>query len=247
MGDVLGVILGSSAPGLFDPERPRPVARPVLRGLAAVDHELARERPDAMVVVSTRWLTTFHHYVAGAPRFGAARAPGRADRAVGTGSGYRGDPALARALVMSGRASQVPVLLTEEPALPPDDATVTPLLSRASAADLPIVPLSICQLADLAQSLRWGRAIAAAVQTVGRRALLVAADPGPGKRCYGGLDDALKALVAAGGSARAPEGRGSPETAGPRLALLLGALGPDSRSPVTDPRRPDPLVTLARN
>jgi hypothetical protein len=246
MGDVLGVILGSSAPGPFDPERSRAVARPVLHGLPALDQEMARQRPDALVVVSGRWLTTFHHYVAGAPHFRGDPAAGRV--AGDAGGGYRGDPALARALVVAGQACQVPVILTEEPGAPPDDVTVTALRSLASAADVPIVPLSVCHLADLAQSLRWGRAIAGAARAARRRALLVAAGPAAGPRRCGGRDEALAALFAAGHPGSSPAGAtpGVPEPAGRPLALLLGALGPDPRGPAPGPRGERALV-LARN
>jgi hypothetical protein len=236
MGDVLGVILGPSAPGLLDPERSQPVARPVLRGLGALDHELTRQRPDALVVVSARWLTTFHHYVAGAPRFG----------------GDRGDPGLARSLVVAGRAYQVPVILTEEPAPPLGDLAVTAIRSLAAAAEVPIVPLSVCHLADLAQSLRWGRAIGAAVRAARRRALLVLAGAaGQGPRS--GRDSGLMALFATAEPGRA----GGPLDGGPRpvtptavgspLALLLGALGPDPRRPVAGARAEPAPVTLLRN
>jgi hypothetical protein len=248
MGDVLGVILGSSAPGPFDPERARPVARLVLHGLPALDREMARQPPDALVVVSAGWLTTFYHYVAGAPHFRGDPAAGRV--AGGTGGGYRGDPALARAIVVAGQASQVPVVLTEEPAPPLDDATATALRSLASAADVPIVALSICQLADLAQSLRWGRAIAAAARGARRRALLVAAGPAAGPRRCGGRDEALLALFAAGRPGSSPAAGtaapAAPEPAGRPLALLLGALGPDPRGPGPGPRG-ERALTLVRN
>jgi hypothetical protein len=40
------------------------------------------------------------------------------------------------------------------------------------------VPISLCQLADLAETLRWGRAIGAAARATGRR-ILLAVTAGP--------------------------------------------------------------------
>jgi aromatic ring-opening dioxygenase catalytic subunit (LigB family) len=167
--------------------------------------EIARVRPDAVVLTTSGWVTTFHHYVAGPAHLATppAEAPGR----------YLGDPALARALVRAGRAERIPVLLTESPAVPLDDASVAALRQLIPAADVPVVPLSLCGLADLAEMLRWGRAIAAAVRATNRRVVLAVAGRAPVGELTPRGEPAESPISALGGAGARP------------LALLLGAVG----------------------
>jgi aromatic ring-opening dioxygenase catalytic subunit (LigB family) len=150
--------------GILPPtDRAGPVPPPVIRRVEVLGDEVARLAPDAVILACARWVTTFQHYVAGAGWLGDLDRPG----------GCPGDPELARALVTAGVAARVPVTLTEDAALPVDAAVL------AVTVDVPIVPISLCSLADLAETLRWGRAIAAAVQ--GRRRRVVLAVTGAGR------------------------------------------------------------------
>jgi aromatic ring-opening dioxygenase catalytic subunit (LigB family) len=154
-----GFLRGMVLPRVLDGEHatvdlPRGVA-----WLRAPGEEVGRLRPDALVIAPGHWVTTFHHYVARPP------------------SPYPTDPALAHALVEAGLAHHVRVKLAED--VPPLDDEVTRALGYlAPGADVPIVPISLCQLADLAETLRWGRAIGAAARATGRR-ILLAVTAGP--------------------------------------------------------------------
>jgi hypothetical protein len=90
---------------------------------------------------------------------------------------HPGHPALARALVAAGRAGRVPAILTEEPGVPLDAGDLAVVNGLRVPADLPIVPVSLCYLADLGETLRWGRAIAAAVRRGPWRVALAVAEP----------------------------------------------------------------------
>src|SRR5919197_78747 len=166
--------MGSLLRGLLLPSMPRCMdaipTSPVESRLRMLRAEVVRLQPDAIVVSTTGWVTTFQHYVAGPSH--VATPPEPAGR-------YPGDPALARALVQAGRAARVPVLLTESSAVPLDEATLAALRQLVPAADIPIVPVSLCGLADLAEMLRWGRAISAAVRTANRRVVLAVAGGAP--------------------------------------------------------------------
>jgi aromatic ring-opening dioxygenase catalytic subunit (LigB family) len=148
-----GFLRGMVLPRELGAERASPdLARPAAR-LRALGEEVGRLRPDALVIAPDHWLTTFHHYVARPP------------------SPYPTDPALARGFVEAGLAHHVRVVLAED-VLPLDDDVTVALGYLTPAADVPIVPVSLCQLADLAETLRWGKAIGAAVRATGRRVLL---------------------------------------------------------------------------
>ena len=85
---------------------------------------------------------------------------------------YPGDPELAGALVEAGLAERVPTVLTAETTLPLDYGTIIPLRYLTPANHVPIVPISLCHLADLGETLRWGRAIGVAVRDGRKRVIL---------------------------------------------------------------------------
>lgn len=249
MGDLLRGMLVPHTPRFLDPDRAAPVFQPVIRGLRALGEEVARLRPDAIVIASAHWFTTFHHYIGGAPRLaGVLTATEAPDLVRNVAYDYPGDPELARALVDAGHRAAVSTVLTDEPTLPLDYGVVIPLRYLTPRADVPIVPISLCHLADLAETLRWGRAIGEAVRALPRRVILAVTGalsyrlvraperwPDPDARA---LDDRMMALLAAG-DLRAFEGsldelaRAAPVEAGGRhLALLLGALGAGYRGRV---------------
>ncbi len=164
-------ILPPTLPRSLDPGRGGPGSPPLVRRVEALGEEVARLGPDAVILACARWVTTFHHYVASAAGWhsvaGSCR-PGDLDRP----GDWPGDPELARALVETGTAARIPVVLTEEPALPVDPRALAGLRRLAALAEVPIVPVSLCSLADLAETLRWGRAIASAVRGRRRCAIL---------------------------------------------------------------------------
>jgi aromatic ring-opening dioxygenase catalytic subunit (LigB family) len=158
-GFLRGMVL-PEPPGVLANEPGAPASSPAMARLRALGEEVARLRPDALVIAPGDWLTTFHHYVARPP------------------SPYPTDPALAHAFLEAGVAHHVRVVLAGADTPPRDEEMVLALGYLTPAADVPVVPISHCQLADLAETLRWGRAIGAAARATGRRILLVVT-PGP--------------------------------------------------------------------
>jgi 3,4-dihydroxyphenylacetate 2,3-dioxygenase len=236
-------------PRFFDPDNAAPVFRPVVQGLRVLGAEVARIRPDAIIVASAHWFTTFHHYVGGPPRLvGTLTATEAPDLIRNVPYDYPGDPELARALVEAGARAQVSTVLIDETALPLDYGFVIPLRYLTPCADVPIVPISLCHLADLAETLRWGRAIGRAVREVPRRVILAVTGalsyrlvrgperwPDPELRA---LDDHMLQLFAAGDLGAFERSLGSlardaqVESGGRHLALLIGALGAGYRGRV---------------
>lgn len=249
MGELIRGMLVPHTPRFFEPDRAAPVFQAVVAGLRALGSEVARLRPDSIVIASAHWQTTFHHYVAGAPRLaGVLTSTEAPDLVKNVRYDYPGDPELARDLVAAGAAAQVSAVLTEELSLPLDYGSVIPLRYLTPDADVPIVPISLCALADLAETLRWGRAIGSAVRAGRKRVILAVTGalshrlvrgperwPSPDDRV---LDDRMMDLFAAGdlGAFRSSLGelsRGAHVEAGGRhLALLLGALGSGYRGRV---------------
>jgi aromatic ring-opening dioxygenase catalytic subunit (LigB family) len=242
MDDFLRGMLVPPPPWGSDADRAGAAAPAGPRGVRALGDEVARFRPDVVVLASAQWVTTFHTYVAGSARLAGVGAPGVAPP---VSYDFRGDPETARELVAAGMAARIPVVLTEEPVPPLDEATVVCLRDVAAGGRVGIVPISLCHLADFAETLRWGRAIRAAVRAGGKRTILAVsgtpcgrplrgAERGPGRPDQG-LDDRVVGLLSSGALT---EFRGSLDElaraadAAPAsrcLTLLLGALGSDCR------------------
>jgi 3,4-dihydroxyphenylacetate 2,3-dioxygenase len=236
-------------PRFLDPDGAAPVFQPVIRGLRALGDEVARLRPDAIIIASAHWFTTFHHYVGGAARLaGVLTATEAPDLVRNIAYQYPGDPELARAMVAAGGRASVSTVLTDEPTLPLDYGFVIPLRYLTPRADVPIVPISLCYLADLSETLRWGRAIGCAVRGVSRRVVLAVTGalsyrlvrgperwPEPEARA---LDDRMMDLFTAGDLAAFAGSLGElareahVEAGGRHLALLIGALGSGYRGRV---------------
>ena len=249
MGDLVRGMLVPHTPRFFDPDGASAVFQPVIRGLRALGDEVARLRPDAVIIASAHWVTTFHHYVSGAPRLtGVLTATEAPDLIKNVPYDYPGDPELARALVASGTTERVPAVLTPEPTLPLDYGTVIPLRYLTPTGDVPIVPISLCHLADLGETLRWGRAIGAAVRD-GRKRVILAVTGALSHRLVRGperwpepdcreLDDRMMDLFAAGDLVGLETSLGElareahVEAGGRHLALLIGALGSGYRGRV---------------
>ena len=161
---------------------PHAVSHPVVPRLRALGAEVARLGPDAIVLASADWLTTFRHYVGGPVRLRGG--PGQnetADLAAAAPYDYPGDPELARALVAAGMAARITAALTDESTLPLGDGIVS-LRYLTPDGDVPVVPISLCSLADLGETLRWGRAIGAAVRVERKRVLFIVAGAEDGGR-----------------------------------------------------------------
>jgi 3,4-dihydroxyphenylacetate 2,3-dioxygenase len=248
-GHLLRGMLVPHTPRFLDPAHAAPVFQPVINGLKALGEEVARLRPHAIVIASSHWVTTFHHYVAGPSRLaGVLTSTEAPDLVRNVRYEYPGDPELARALVEAGSAQAVPVVMTEESSLPLDYGTVIPLRYLTPAGDVPIVPLSFCHLADLGETLRWGRAIGAAVRA-GRKQVVLAVTGALSHRLVRGperwpapddrvLDDRMMSLLASGDLAGLESSLGDlardahVESGGRHLALLVGALGAGYRGRV---------------
>ena len=130
-----------------------------------------RHRPDAIVVATPHWLAPDSFLVQESER----------PRQLFDFSGFPpqlssvkyappGDPALARALVGSGRERHVPAHATEEWGL--DHGAWAPLLHIAPGARVPVVPLSISNRPPR-EHLAWGRAVGEAIRNSSKRVVVV--------------------------------------------------------------------------
>jgi len=164
-------VFAPNAPNLIDPKVLGVGGEETLAALRSLDLE-RRFRPDAIVVASPHWLSrsTFLVDASANPRF-IEDFSGFPKEMYGHRYEPHGDPALANALVGAGTRNGLPVDASEEWGL--DHGAWTALAALAPSASIPVVAISYT-LAPPTDHLRWGRAIAEAIEGSGRAVAFVA-------------------------------------------------------------------------
>jgi 3,4-dihydroxyphenylacetate 2,3-dioxygenase len=218
------------------------VFRPVREGLVAQGAEVARARLDVAVINSCHLITTFPTVVDGTPRHqGVLTAQEAPELIHGVAYDYPGDYDLAARLVARARAAGLSSVLANDVHYPLDYGTVMPMVCYLDRAQrIPIVPVSVCLSADLAEAHEWGRHLARVAAESDKRVGLVASGSVSHKLVRGPeraplpadqeLDHRFARLLA-GGELEAlwawlPEFTATTqaEMGGRHLAMLVGAL-----------------------
>ena len=148
-------------------------------GARAMGEHVRAAQPDAIVLQSAHWLTTFHWYVTCQERHeGTCVASEAPDLIPGIAYSRPGDPALARAIAEaatkalgphSGRCGRA-----ETPHFVWDYGSLVPLLYMDPQGTVPVVLLSTCMAATLDECFAMGAAVRAGAEAAGRRVLFVA-------------------------------------------------------------------------
>jgi 3,4-dihydroxyphenylacetate 2,3-dioxygenase len=219
-----------------------PDFRMVRDGLVEQGRHVAETRPDVIVINSCHLITTFPTVVVGTPRHrGVLTAQEAPELIHGVAYDFPGDYELAAAMIDRGRSAGLPCVLANDVHYPLDYGTVMPLVCYLDRTQtVPVVPVSVCLVADLEECFAWGRHIAEAAAALGRRAVFVASGSVSHKLVRGPekwpdaadqeLDHRFARLLAEGRYEEAwtwlPEYRAAaePEMGARHLAMLLGAL-----------------------
>ncbi len=248
MGALAGVFLTVHTPryctleAAFEGKLASEVFRPVRDGLVAQGREVARARLDVMVINSCHLISTFPTVVDGTPRHqGVLTAQEAPELIHGVPYDYPGDYELAARVIARGKAEGRQCVLANDVHFPLDYGTVMPMLCYLDRAQkLPMVPVSVCLVADLDESFAWGRCLAQVARESGKRVGFAASgsvshklvrgpERGPGDEDQE-LDHRLARLLADGEYDKLwgwlPEYAlaAQPEMGGRHLAMLLGAV-----------------------
>src|SRR5262249_60477456 len=145
-------------------------------GLAEQARPVPTPAPDVIVIISCRLIATFPTVVDGTPRHAGVLTAQEAPELIhGVAYDVPGDFALAAAMIERGRAAGLQCTLANDVHYPLDYGTVMPLVCYLDRPQrIPAVPVSVCLSADLDESFAWGRHIARAAATLGRRSAFVA-------------------------------------------------------------------------
>ena len=242
---VLGLCVPHT-PRIADPASVAPAFQPMVDGMRRARETLQAHDPDAVILVSAHWATTFNPYVDVAEwHRGILTAMECPDILGSIVYDFPGDPELGMEIVERARAAGVPAIAVDEPHQVLDYGTIVPVRYLLPDGGVPVVPISSCPLSSIAEYLTLGAALRDAVAASGRRVALVASSafahnlvrgpetwPTPSERA---IDDHLIALLTRGelGAARAvlpAFATGAKyEMGGKPVAAMLGALGDDFR------------------
>ncbi len=169
-GELVGGVFAPNAPNMIDPSVLG------LGGQATVDRlrQLGVEerlRPDVILVSSPHWVSRGPFLVDPSPRPRFIEDyTGFPPQMYGHTYAPPGDPGLARRIVETASRQGLAAELSDRWGL--DHVAWTALAALAPSASIPVVPMSITRAAP-EEHMAWGRALATAVGSSGKRAYLV--------------------------------------------------------------------------
>jgi len=238
---VLGLCVPHT-PRIVDPLGAGAVFQPMVAAMRRAGATLRAHGPDAVILISAHWATTFNPYVDVADRHrGTLTAMECPDLIGSLAYDFPGDTELGMEIVASARAAGIPAIATREPHYVLDYGTIVPVRYLVPDENLPVIPISSCPLSSIAEYLSFGAAIRSAVETSDRRVAIVASSAFAHNLVRGpetwptaqerAIDDHLIALLTHGELAEARAllpafATGAKyEMGGKPIAALLGALG----------------------
>lgn len=148
--------------------------RGLIQGLRLLGEELRAAKPDAVLLMSTHWVTTFPWYTTCQEVLqGVCVADEAPDLIPGIPYKWKGDPQFARAVVDEIKSIGVSAGYNESPHYSLDYGTVVPMQYIDPGMTLKLVSLGTCILAPLEECLQVGAAVRRAAQKTGRRIAMV--------------------------------------------------------------------------
>ncbi|WP_071394030.1 DODA-type extradiol aromatic ring-opening family dioxygenase [Bacillus tuaregi] len=147
----------------------------LVEGLKEVAKEIAGIGPDAIVLVSCHWPSTFSHYVDCYPvHKGLLTAQEAPDLIKDVPYYYPGEEELANQLVQAGKEAGLSVEGVYDEHFVWDYGTVVPLRYLVPNEDIPVINLSVTLAANLDETYRWGQVIAKVLQQSDKKLVFVA-------------------------------------------------------------------------
>lgn len=230
-------------PRIAHPEKAGPTWHPLMAAMRAAGERLRANAPDAIVLASTHWVTSFNIYADAAPRHrGILTAQECPDLITAVPYDFPGDAELARAIAAEGKAQGLPAIAVDEPTHTLDYGTVVPMSYLVPGNDIPCVPLPVCLMSSIDECFTLGRAVRTAIEGSGKRVAVVSSSAFAHNLVRGpetwptdeeqGLDKHFIALLSdhrTAATARAifPSfvARAKYEMGGRAIATMMGALG----------------------
>ncbi len=146
----------------------------LIQGMHEVARVIESVQPDAIVLVSCHWLSSFHHFVDATPEHkGVLTAFECPELISDVPYHHLGDSQLAGQLVEAGQKAGIPVVKVDDSTYVWDYGTVVPLRYLVPKGNIPIVDLSVTWAASLEETYFWGQEIGKVLRESDKRVMFV--------------------------------------------------------------------------
>lgn len=168
-------ILSTHVPRICHEEAAPEFQRPLVNGLHQAAKIIEDVQPDVVVIASTHWQSTFHHFVDGTlTHEGILTSVEDPVMVSNVPYRYPGEPLLSKQLVEMGQEEGLPIFNVDDPTYIWDYGTVVPLRYLVPNADIPVIDLSISMAASLEESYQWGQLIGKTLGESDKKAVFIA-------------------------------------------------------------------------
>ena len=173
-GGIIRSIITTHSPRIGVEAKAPDFTRGLIQGIRLLGEDVRAAKPDAVVLMSTHWVTTFPWYATcQAVHEGVCVADEAPDLIPGIPYKWRGDPVLGRAIVDEIAALGVMAGYNDTEHYSLDYGTVVPMQYMDPDMTLALVSLGTCILAPLDECLQVGAAIRRVAEKTGRRIAVV--------------------------------------------------------------------------
>ncbi len=167
-------MLAAHAPSMCHEDRVPDFQRELVGGLKKMRERIERIQADVIVLMSTHFPATFHHYVDATPRHkGILTSVEVPDLITNVPYDYPGDEELGVQLAEAGKREDIPVVSFSDPTYLWDYGTLVPLRYLVPREDIPVVALSVCLASPLEESYRWGTVIGNTLRESSKKCVFV--------------------------------------------------------------------------
>ncbi|MFJ7513029.1 extradiol ring-cleavage dioxygenase [Peribacillus simplex] len=153
-------LLSSHAPSLLYADEAPEYQLSIVQAFQHQQKLIQNLQPDALVIISSHFLTNWKHYVDATPKHeGFLTAREHPDMIANVPFNYPGDEELANELAKAGQEVEIQAIAFNEPTYIWDYGTLVPVRYFVPNEDIPIVELSCNMSASLEETYKWGQQI----------------------------------------------------------------------------------------
>ncbi|MFC3885128.1 extradiol ring-cleavage dioxygenase [Bacillus songklensis] len=167
----LGMLVPHTPRMCFEDQAPE-FQKELVEGMHKTAKVIESIQPDAIVLISCHWMSSFHHFVDATPEHkGVLTAFECPELISDVPYHYPGDEQLATELVEAGKAAGLPIVKVNDPTYVWDYGTVVPLRYLVPNGDIPIIDLSVTWAANLEETYFWGKQVGKVLRESNKRVI----------------------------------------------------------------------------
>ncbi|MEC1259215.1 extradiol ring-cleavage dioxygenase [Bacillus swezeyi] len=146
----------------------------LVKGMKRLSGMIEKIQPDAVVMISCHWTSSFDHLVDAAPDHrGVLTALECPNLISDVPYSYPGDNELAVQLAEAGVKGGLPVIPVNDPVYCWDYGTVVPLRYLVPKGDIPVIDLSVTLAANLEETFLWGQLAGRVLKESGKKTVFI--------------------------------------------------------------------------